>query len=163
MAGPTGCWADRRSAGIQVKIETAGFGQGTIDLDARIEAIEAAYEFTLGYAAQGVSGPDAGGPGSSIREQLGRASRALDELAPVLEATVKSRNLQPSSDYLSFIAVLREDATRSNAALRLLLGLPSISSQVIDNLNALIHLRALLTDLFFIDEILKGTGGSASE
>jgi hypothetical protein len=32
----------------------------------------------------------------------------------------------------------------------------SISSQVVDNLNASIHLRALLTDLFLIDEVLKG-------
>ncbi len=32
---------------------------------------------------------------------------------------------------------------------------PSISSQLIDNLNASIHLRALLTDLFLVDEILK--------
>jgi hypothetical protein len=32
---------------------------------------------------------------------------------------------------------------------------PSISSQLIDNLNASIHVRALLTDLFLIDEILK--------
>jgi hypothetical protein len=27
---------------------------------------------------------------------------------------------------------------------------------VIDNLNASLHLRALLTDLFLIDEVLKG-------
>jgi len=32
---------------------------------------------------------------------------------------------------------------------------PIISSQLIDNLNASIHLRALLTDLFLIDEIIK--------
>jgi len=32
---------------------------------------------------------------------------------------------------------------------------PSISSQLVDNLNASIHVRALLTDLFLIDEILK--------
>jgi hypothetical protein len=32
---------------------------------------------------------------------------------------------------------------------------PSISSQLIDNLNASIHLRALLTDLFLVEEILK--------
>jgi hypothetical protein len=31
----------------------------------------------------------------------------------------------------------------------------SISSQLVDNLNASIHLRALLTDLFLIDEVLK--------
>jgi len=35
------------------------------------------------------------------------------------------------------------------------LSLPAIGSQVIDNLNASIHLRALLTDLFLIDEVLK--------
>jgi hypothetical protein len=31
----------------------------------------------------------------------------------------------------------------------------SIGSQLIDNLNASIHLRALLTDLFLMDEVLK--------
>ena len=39
--------------------------------------------------------------------------------------------------------------------MKLVLAQPSISSQLIDNLNASIHLRALLTDLFLIDEILK--------
>jgi hypothetical protein len=31
----------------------------------------------------------------------------------------------------------------------------SISSQLVDNLNASIHVRALLTDIFLIDELLK--------
>jgi len=35
----------------------------------------------------------------------------------------------------------------------------SISSQLVDNLNASIHLRALLTDVFLIDEVLKGGVG----
>jgi hypothetical protein len=34
---------------------------------------------------------------------------------------------------------------------------PTISSQLVDNLNASIHLRALLTDLFLIDEALKAS------
>jgi hypothetical protein len=34
-------------------------------------------------------------------------------------------------------------------------GQPAISSQLIDNLNASTHLRALLTDLFLIGEILS--------
>ena len=41
------------------------------------------------------------------------------------------------------------------AAIRLVLGQPGISSQMIDNLNASIHVRALLTDVFVVDEILK--------
>jgi hypothetical protein len=40
-------------------------------------------------------------------------------------------------------------------ALRLVLARADISSQLIDNLNASIHLRALLTDLFVVDEALK--------
>jgi hypothetical protein len=36
----------------------------------------------------------------------------------------------------------------------LVLAQPAISSQLIDNLNASIHLRALLTDLFLITEIV---------
>ena len=35
------------------------------------------------------------------------------------------------------------------------LGQRSISSQLVDNLNASMHIRALLTDIFLIDEVLK--------
>ena len=38
---------------------------------------------------------------------------------------------------------------------------PGISSQVIDNLNASVHLRALLTDLFLVDEILRPRASDA--
>jgi len=41
------------------------------------------------------------------------------------------------------------------AAIQLVLAQPTISSQLVDNLNASIHVHALLTDLFLIDEILK--------
>ncbi len=39
--------------------------------------------------------------------------------------------------------------------MQLVLAQPSISSQLVDNLNASIHIRALLTDLFLIDEVFK--------
>jgi hypothetical protein len=39
--------------------------------------------------------------------------------------------------------------------MELVLAQPAISSQLIDNLNASIHLRALLTDLFLVGEILS--------
>jgi len=57
--------------------------------------------------------------------------------------------------YRAFIAVIGRDGSDAQAALRLVLAQPSISSQIIDNLNASIHVRALLTDLFLIDEVLK--------
>jgi len=51
--------------------------------------------------------------------------------------------------------VLDRDASDSIAALEMVLAQPALSSQLIDNLNASIHIRALLTDLFLIDETLK--------
>ena len=68
---------------------------------------------------------------------------------------MKEENLQPADRYLAFLSVLERDARDSLAAIQLVLAQPAISSQLIDNLNASIHLRALLTDLFLIDEILK--------
>ena len=58
--------------------------------------------------------------------------------------------------YADFIAVLEQDARRTRAAFRLVLAQRALSSQLIDNLNASIHIRALLTDIFLIDETLKG-------
>jgi hypothetical protein len=40
-------------------------------------------------------------------------------------------------------------------AIALVLAQSSITSQMVENLNASIHLRALLTDLFLIKDILK--------
>jgi hypothetical protein len=51
--------------------------------------------------------------------------------------------------------VLDRDAHDSLAAIELVLAQPAISSQLIDNLNASIHLRALLTDLFLLSEIVN--------
>src|SRR5229473_3435641 len=50
---------------------------------------------------------------------------------------------------------LDRDACDSLAAIELVLAQPAVSSQLIDNLNASIHLRALLTDLFLLAEIFK--------
>jgi hypothetical protein len=44
---------------------------------------------------------------------------------------------------------------------RLVLARADIGSQLVDNLNASIHLRALLTDLFVVDEALKPLKPSA--
>ena len=67
--------------------------------------------------------------------------------------------LQPAATYDNFIAVLARDATDAQASVQLVLAQSSISSQMVDNLNASIHLRALLTDLFLIDEIVQARSG----
>jgi len=123
------------------------------DFQRRVDAVEEAYEFMLAYAAQGAAGDS--GAGSQIREFLTRAAAALADLGGVLPAIVERERIEPADRYRAFAAVIDRDARDSLAAIDLVLAQPSISSQVIDNLNASIHLRALLTDLFLIDEILK--------
>ena len=39
--------------------------------------------------------------------------------------------------------------------MQLVLAQGGITSQMVDNLNGMIHLRALLTDVFLIDEMLR--------
>ena len=51
-----------------------------------------------------------------------------------------------------FNAVVVDDAKKAGAAMALVLEQEQISSELVDNLNASIHLRALLTDLFLLSE-----------
>jgi hypothetical protein len=125
------------------------------DLQSRIDTIEEAYEFMLAYAAQGLEGDTHTQSGGQLREFLTRASGALSGLGDVLTTIVAAERLEPADRYRAFAAVLDRDARDSLAAIELVRAQPSISSQLVDNLNASIHVRALLTDLFLIDEILK--------
>src|SRR6202167_1120351 len=121
----------------------------------RCEAVEECYEFLLAYAAQGLPSDQGSTAGGQVREVLHRAVDALTGLPEAYAEAVKQEGLEPADKYLAFFAVLDRDARDSLAAIDLVLAQPAISSQLIDNLNASIHLRALLTDLFLLDEILK--------
>jgi hypothetical protein len=125
------------------------------ELQKRIDAVEEAYEFMLAYAAQGLEGDTATQSGGQLREFLTRASGALSGLGELLTAAVAEERLEPADRYRAFAVVLDRDARDSLAAIELVRAQPSISSQLVDNLNASIHVRALLTDLFLVDEILK--------
>ena len=124
------------------------------ELKERCGRIEECYEFMLAYAAQGLR-TEPGGGGSQIRTLLTQCDEALDGLGNVFTEIVRSEQLRPAEKYDAFIAMLNRDASDARAAVGLVLAQPSISSQLIDNLNASIHLRALLTDLFLIDEIVR--------
>ena len=125
------------------------------DLEHSCNAIEECYEFMLAYAAQGLPTDVGSSVGGQLRELLRRAVEALSGLAASYAAAVKQEGLEPAARYEAFLAVLDRDARDSLAAFELVLAQPALSSQLIDNLNASIHVRALLTDLFVIDEILK--------
>jgi hypothetical protein len=126
------------------------------ELQQRCDVIEEAYEFLLAYAAQGVSGEPGSQSGGQLREFLTRAAGAISGLGDLLGRVIDEEQLQPADRYRAYQAVVADDARRALAAMELMLAQTAISSQVIDNLNASIHVRALLTDLFLIDEILNG-------
>lgn len=125
------------------------------DIQERCDKIEAGYEFLLSYAAQGLL-TDQGSPsGKQVREQLARMIEALRGLSVSCAELLKKEQLAPADRYLAFFDVLVKDANRALVAAELVLAQPDISSQLIDNLNASMHVRALLTDLFLITEILE--------
>ena len=133
------------------------------DLRRRCDTIEEAYEFMLAYAAQGLSGDAGSQSGGQLREFLTRAAAALTGIGDVFAALIDGEPLEPVARYRAYGAVFDRDARDSLAAIELVLAQPSISSQLIDNLNASIHLRALLTDLFLIDELLKSQPAAAHD
>jgi hypothetical protein len=119
-----------------------------------IAVIEEVYEFTLAYAAQGRRREE---DGEGIRERLMRAEAAL---AIICSATAQEIGTEQGGGgaAFEFLNVLKQDAARARAAFRFVMAQPAIGSQIVDNLNALTHVRTLLTDLFLLDEALKISG-----
>jgi hypothetical protein len=124
-------------------------------LASRCNAIEEAYEFMLAYAAQGLPSEQGSAAGSQIREFLRKCDAALSDLADAITLCVERLALEPLDPYGAFIRVVDVDARAAQAAVRLVLAQPSIGSQLVDNLNASSHVRAVLTDLFLLGEVLK--------
>lgn len=125
------------------------------DFRGRINTIEEAYEFFLAYASQGLPSDQDSATGREAREYLRRCEGALSDLAGSIARYVDRMGLPKADAYRAFIAVIDRDARDAQAAMQLVLAQPAIGSALVDNLNANIHLRALLTDLFLIDEALK--------
>jgi hypothetical protein len=120
----------------------------TDPLSERLEAIEAGYEYCLAYAAQGRT-DDAGSP---VRATLQKMFDALDGLAALVEPAVARDAAAHAAATRVFIEAVKRDAAVAQGAIGLVLDRPAISSLLVDNLNATIHLRALLTDLFLVDQ-----------
>lgn len=125
------------------------------ELQSRIERIEESYEFFLAFAAQGVRDDRESPSSGQLRDALGKMATALDGMAAGLTERIRSERLEPSASWQGFCETLARDADSALAAVRLVGARAAISSQVIDNLNASIHLRALLTDLFLLDDLLR--------
>jgi hypothetical protein len=112
-------------------------------LHEQIEVIESGYEYLLAYAAQGRESDE--GPGNSeVRTTLDNMAQAAAQIHAGLG--------DAGGDFSN---VVIDDAKKAGAAIALVLRQPGISSELVDNLNASIHLRALLTDLFLLSETIS--------
>jgi len=126
------------------------------ELSRRADAIEGGYEMMLAYAAQGLPSDQGAANSGQLRDHLKRFETALTGLAQTYRECAAALGVGPADALDGFLKTLERDAATTQAALRLALGQPGISSQMIDNINASIHVRALLTDVFVVDEIIKG-------
>jgi len=124
------------------------------DVKGRIDAIEESYEFFLAFAAQGLTSDQGSKSGGQLRMFLNKSEGALDGLANAMRELIAEESLEPATNWAEVIDIVERDASDALSALRLVAAQSSISSQLIDNLNANIHFRALLTDLFLVDELI---------
>ena len=137
------------------------------EIERQCETIESCYEFMLSYAARGLASDDGSDAGRQVREHLTRAAEAMRGLELSCAEALEQEQLAPAEKYEAFFEVLKRDAEGAIAAVEMVLAQAVIGSQLIDNLNASIHLRALLADLFLVTEILDArrtyaaTGGVA--
>ena len=125
-------------------------------LTERLEAIESGYEFSLAYAAQGRTDDS----GTQIRAMLDRMFAALQDLPAEIDAALTPAAATHAASSRKFLDAVREDCEVAQGAIGLVLDAPAIGSLLVDNLNATIHLRALLTDLFLVDQALKASSRS---
>lgn len=110
-------------------------------IEESIETIESGYEFLLAYAAQGrPAGPESG-PGPHARPTLQGMADAMGNLIKAF-----------ADSTVSFEKVIANDCKNAGAALEFILAQEKIGSEIVDNLNASIHVRAVLTDLFLYSE-----------
>jgi hypothetical protein len=129
--------------------------EAVADFSARCNDIEEAYEFMLAYAAQGLPSDQGSSSGAQIREFLRKCDAALNGLGDALARCVEELRVSSPAPYHAFISVVERDVQSAQAAVRLVLAQPSIGSALVDNLNASMHLRAVLTDLFLLGDVLK--------
>jgi len=123
------------------------------ELSRRIETIESGYEFLLAYAAQGRQSDE----GSPVRQTLEDMSVALEGLGALVLKDVGGVAVEGRADTVEFLKTVDHDARLARGAIGLVLSRKAISSLLVDNLNASVHLRALLTDLFLVEQASKSS------
>ena len=124
-------------------------------MNSQTNTLEKCYEYLLSFAAQGLPAEKNTQRDQDLRKHLQDAVDALYSLEASAADLIVQARLQPVDRYQTFFAIMVRDAQKAAAAIELVLVQPSISAQLVDNLNASMHLRTLLTDLFLVSEVLK--------
>src|SRR5689334_9095779 len=96
-------------------------------LASRCNDIEAAYEFMLAYAAQGLPTDQGSQSGGQVREFLRKCEAALTGLAEAIVRCADELHLEPAATYRTFAEVVAQDAQSAQAAVQLVLAQESIS------------------------------------
>ena len=111
-----------------------------------IDVVESGYEYLLAFAAQGREPElDENSPGPLVRDTLVNMQTAMSDIAIYLDRECSG---------MEFATVVTKDLRKGRATLQFVIDQARIGSEIIDNLNASIHLRTVLTDLFLIGESL---------
>jgi hypothetical protein len=126
----------------------------TLLLAQRIDVIERGYEYLLAYAAQGRQ-DDAG---TELRSTLARMHQALTDMQGALRGAFAGASDPTGVSH--FTEAVERDVQVARGALGLVLSRERIGSLLVDNLNASVHVRALLTDLFLVEQALKSSAQS---
>ena len=121
----------------------------TVALAQHIDVIERGYEYLLAYAAQGRQ-DDAG---TELRDTLSRMHDALGGMQAVLRMALA--DFPDPGAVCHFTDAVERDVQVARGAIGVVLSRERIASLLVDNLNASVHVRALLTDLFLIEQALK--------
>lgn len=130
-------------------------GTAREELRDRIDAIEGAYEFFLAYAAQGLREEAEGSRViGQFRSHIDQLAGAVSGLAEVLDRLATEEDIEAPEPFEAFRRVVATDAAAAGAAIEWVRARRFASSQLVDNLNASMHVRTLLTDLFLIDEYI---------
>lgn len=87
-----------------------------------------------------------------VQSFLDRIADALDGIEAAWLAAADDQDIEEGE---TIATVLKADASKARAFVRLVADCLVIGSQLIDNLNASVHLRASLTTLFIVDERAK--------
>lgn len=122
-----------------------------INLEEDIDAIESGYEFLLAYAAQGRPPQDESGPGPHPRPELEKMLAAMQNAIQALSAAEGD-----------FEKVILADLRKAGAVVSFVLAQPLLGSEIIDNLNASIHVRTVLTDFFLYSEATQPSSPAQS-